>query len=155
MEYLTTHDLIWINEMVTGKIQPYNYVTLEACMAGQYSYGVSTEVVPQAATLLERLLHKSPFLEGNRRTAFIATLTYLNANGYTLKVDDVQAVQAIAAVVEGRITPLQAITEMATPAEHALPGGLTLRKLIMHECNLHADALRALGTNDAPVAMIR
>ena len=155
MEYLTTHDLIWINEMVTGKVQPYNYVTLEACMAGQYSYGRSTEVVPQAATLLERLLNKSPFLEGNRRTAFIATLTYLNANGYTLTVDDVQAVQAIAAVIEGRTSPLQAITEIVAPSAHALPAGITLRKLIMHECNHHSEALRVLASHDAPVPMIR
>ena len=29
MEYLTAHDLVWINEVVTGRVQPYNYVTLE------------------------------------------------------------------------------------------------------------------------------
>ncbi len=155
MEYLTTHDLIWINEMVTGKVQPYNYVTLEACMAGQYSYGRSTEVVPQAATLLELLLGKSPFLEGNRRTAFLATLTFLNANGYATTVTDAQAVETLEKVAEGRLAALQAITDMAAPATHPLPGGITLRKLIMHECNLHTEALKALAAKDVAVAMVR
>ena len=82
MEYLTTHDLVWINSTITGKVNAYNYVTLEAAMAGQYSYGDSHNVVPQAANLLDRLLCTRPFSEGNIRTAFIATLSFINANGY-------------------------------------------------------------------------
>ena len=85
MEYLTVHDLIWINEMVTGRVQPYNYVTLESCMAAQYTYGSSADPVAQAAQFLNRMLTKTPFLEGNRRTAYIAMLTLLNANGYAVR----------------------------------------------------------------------
>ena len=44
MEYLTVHDLVWINNTVTGEVNPYDYVTLEACMAAQYRYGNSQEI---------------------------------------------------------------------------------------------------------------
>ena len=49
IEYLTTHDLVWINQTITGKVPSYDYVTLEAAMAGQYSYGESQNVAQQAA----------------------------------------------------------------------------------------------------------
>ena len=54
-------------------------------MAAQYTYGSSADPVAQAAQFLHRLLTKTPFLEGNRRTAFIAMLTLLNANGYAVR----------------------------------------------------------------------
>lgn len=155
MEYLTTHDLVWINEVVTGRIQPYNYVTLEAVMAGQYAYGKSSDVLAQASTLLGRLLTKTPFLEGNRRTAFIATLTFLNANGYVVQAGDAQAAQIVEALAEGRVSAMQAMGDIAAPSNSNLPMGVTLRKLITHECNLHAEALRLLTANDGVVIMKR
>lgn len=155
MEYLTTHDLVWINEVVTGRIQPYNYVTLEAVMAGQYAYGKSDDALTQAATLLERLLTKTPFLEGNRRTALIATLTFLNANGYAVEAGDAQIAPLIEAAAEGRVAALQAVSDIARPAEANLPKGVTLRKLITHECNLHTNALSLLTANDGAVIMKR
>ena len=155
MEYLTTHDLIWINETVTGRVQPYNYVTLEAAMAGQYAYGRSTDAVTQAALLLERLLSRTSFLEGNRRTAYIATLTFLNANGYTVKIGDAQAAQMIEAVAEGRLSAVQAIEDMSAPTDSNMPMGVTLRKLITHECNLHQEALRLLTVHDQSAVMAR
>ena len=153
MEYLTTHDLVWINEVVTGRVQPYNYVTLEAVMAGQYAYGKSSDVLAQASILLDRLLTKTPFLEGNRRTAFIATLTFLNANGYVAQAGDAQAAQIVEAVAEGRVAAIQAMGDIAAPSNSNLPMGVTLRKLITHECNLHTEALRLLTANDGVVIM--
>jgi death on curing protein len=148
MEYLTTHDLVWVNNIVTGKVQPYNYVTLEAVMAAQYSYGESRNVVEQAAKLLERLIHNAPFALGNRRTAFISTLTFLNANGYATRATDTEAVQTLKEMEQGLITPVQAIERIASPASNDLPVGVTLRKLITHECNHHVEALRVLSPGD-------
>lgn len=148
MEYLTTHDLVWINTTVTGKTLRYNYVTLEAAMAAQYSYGESYDVPGQAAGMLECLLFKPPFEYGNRRVAFIAVLTFLNANGFATKASDAEAAQALLQVAQRKLSSLDAIESLAAPAEGALPSGLTLRKLISHECNLHVDALQALTLGD-------
>jgi len=148
MEYLTTHDLVWINSSITGKVNPYNYVTLEAAMAGQYSYGDSHNVPEQAANLLDRLLAQAPFSEGNMRTAFIATLSFLNANGYAIKLDDADAASVIRQVAHGRKSARAAIAELAAPAEQPLASTVTLRELISHECNHHKNGLRFLAEND-------
>jgi len=148
MEYLTTHDLVWVNNLVTGEVLTYNYVNLEAAMAGQYRYGQSRNVPEQGAVLLNRLLFKAPFAQGNRRTAFVALMTFLNANGYAASVDDAEAAQTLYAVESGQLSPIDAIEKLAAPAEGALPAELTLRTLITHEFNLHTEALRALAPGD-------
>ena len=148
MEYLTTHDLVWINHTLTGKVNPYNYVTLEAAMAGQYRYGDSHDIMGQAGTLLRRLLDTKPFQDGNYRTAFIALLSFLNANGYATRLNDAEAALLLREVVTGRKTAADAVTELAAPAAGELPSRLTLRKLITHECNFHTAALQLLTEGD-------
>jgi death on curing protein len=148
MEYLTTHDLVWINTTITGRVNAYDYVTLEAAMAGQYSYGDSHNVPLQAANLLDRLLKNRPFSEGNIRTAFVATLSFLNANGYATAVDDAAAAAIVSEVATCRKSPSQAISELAAPAAEPLASTFTLRTLISHECNHHADAIALLESND-------
>jgi prophage maintenance system killer protein len=148
MEYLTVHDLVWINNIVTGKVNRYDYVTLEAAMAGQYRYGDSQDVPGQAATLLERLLFQPPFESGNRRTALIATLAFLNANGYATKPTDDSLAGLVRDLLRRTSPPQQVISELAAPSQQSLPTGTTLRKLITHECNLHTEALRLLAEGD-------
>ena len=148
MEYLTTHDLVWINNSVTGETQPYHYFNLEASMAGQYSYGTSVDVPSQAATLMDRLIVKAPFAEGNLSTAYIATLTFLIANGYTCKVDDNEAISIIRSVASGSKTSLQAVSELSNISERPLDGGISLRKLISFVCNSHSEALKSLSESN-------
>ncbi len=147
MEYLTNHDLFWVNQIVTGTVNTYNYFALEAACAGQYAYGTSDNVPTQAATLLDRLLNKTPFLNGNRRTAYIATLTFLNANGYATTVDDDEAVRLMAAVAARTTQPLEMVLALAAPAKASLTA-IPMRQLITHECNHHARALTLLAEGD-------
>jgi death-on-curing protein len=148
MEYLTTHDLVWVNTIVTGEVNPYNYVTLEAAMAGQYRYGQSHDVYWQAANLLERLLFHAPFSQGNRRTAYISALTFLNANGYMTQASDAEATLIVFEVEHRNLRAVEAIAQLAAPADQPLPGNLTLRKLISLECNVHVEALKLLADGD-------
>ncbi|HLJ56024.1 MAG TPA: Fic family protein [Chthonomonadaceae bacterium] len=148
MEYLTTHDIVWINTSITGKVNPYNYVTLEAAMAGQYSYGDSHNVPGQAANLLDRLLCTRPFSEGNVRTAFIAALSFLDANGYATRVDDAEAAQLITEVESGETTAHEAVLILSAPAASPIATTVTLRRLITHEINHHLEALKLLAASD-------
>lgn len=145
MEYLTTHDLVWINQIITGKVVPYNYITLEAVMAGQYRYGTSNDVNGQAANFLEQFLSKRPFTEGNLATALIAVLSFLNFNGYATKVSDAEAAEIMNASAKREISAADAISKLAAPATERLPENVTLRKLITHECHSHAEALRLIA----------
>jgi death-on-curing family protein len=149
MEYLTVHDLVWINNIVTGKVNPYDYVTLEACMAAQYRYGNSSDTAAQAAGLLDKLLAKRPFADGNRRTALIALLTFLNANEYATTASEERLANAVTDVAEGAIVAQEAVRSIAAPAGGILATTLALRKLITLECNAHAEALGLLTDGDA------
>ncbi len=148
MEYLTVHDLVWINNTVTGDVHPYDYVTLEACMAAQYSYGNSHDVPKQAAGLLEKLLSKSPFESGNLQTALIATLTFLNANTYATTASQEQLAEAVHSVAEGNKKGIEAVQSISAPANAPLANVLALRRLITLECNTHAQALQLLADGD-------
>lgn len=148
MEYMTTHDIVWVNTTVTGSTNRFDYVALEAAMAAQYQYGESRDVQAQSANLLDRLLFHPPFAVGIKRTALISVLTFLNGNGYATKAADSEAARILLAVLARTRTAAEAIAELAAPAETPLPGGSTLRKLIAHECNAHIEALTALTEND-------
>jgi death-on-curing protein len=147
MEYLTNHDLFWVNQTVTGTVNTFNYFALESATAGQYAYGESSNVPGQAATLLECMLEKAPFQTGNRRTAYIAMLTFLNANGYATTVDDDEAVRLVLAAIARTILPLDLVRTLAAPAKESLTA-IPMRQLIMHECNHHAHALTLLAEGD-------
>lgn len=149
MQYLSVHDLVWINTTVTGKTVPFDYVQLEEAMAAQYSYGDSRNVPVQAAFLLETLLFKPSFAYGNRRTAFIATVAFLNANGRALQVDDAGAADVLRRAAAREITASEAVETLSAPADIALRPGVTLRQLVTHICNEHPDALKRLAEGDA------
>lgn len=148
MEYLTTHDLVWINTSITGGVSPYNYVTLEAAMAGQYSYGESDDVPGQAAVLLSKLIKSAPFGKGNRRTALIATLSFLKSNGYVSRISDEDSAAVVLDVADGKLTAAEAVARLSEPGESTAPSRLTLRKLITHECNDRREALALLAAGD-------
>lgn len=144
IDYLTTHDIVWINHTVTGKVNRFDYIQLEAAMAAQYQYGDSRDVPVQAANFLQTLLSRPAFACGNLQTAFIATLTFLNANGYATRVGDADAAHLILEVANGQRLAPDAIAALAAPAENPI-SGIPLRALITHECNLHLEALKILA----------
>jgi prophage maintenance system killer protein len=148
MQYLTVHDIVWINSTVTGAVNPYDYVTLECAMAGQYLYGNSENAPEQAAGMLDRLLKKRPFGAGNRRTGLIALLTFLNSNGFAVTLPDAGLAAAILAADRPGSDTVAIVCSLNAPAAEPLPESLTLRKLITHECNFHAEALKLLADGD-------
>lgn len=144
--YLSTYDFVWINTTVTGEANPYDYVTLEACMAGQYRYGDAENLIDHAAPMFERLLLSKPFEEGNRATALISLFSFLNFNGYATTVSDVEAARITLAVESGEMSAAEAVNAMAAPAQGGI-GAISLRKLVVHECNHHVEALKLLADN--------
>lgn len=88
LEYLTTQDLIWINQRITGSSQPFHFAKLEEATAYQYSYRTSNSLVPQAARFAAGFAKLVPFKSGNLGTGFIALAAFLYLNGKALKVSD-------------------------------------------------------------------
>lgn len=57
--------------------------------------GYYPDLVEMAAALLESLLINHPFLDGNKRTALVATDTFLRINGFRLELDPASAYEFI------------------------------------------------------------
>src|SRR5260370_9831850 len=119
-------------------------------MAGQDSYGESRDIPGQGANLLSSLLFRAPFGSGNIRTALVATLTFLNANGYSIRVSDAEAADIVKAASQRKITQAQAIAQLCVPSENGAPTASlgTLRQLIAPDCNTHKEARQMLASGD-------
>lgn len=53
--------------------------------------GYYSNIIEQAAALMESLANNQAFLDGNKRVAFVMTDTMLRANGYFLDVEPLEA----------------------------------------------------------------
>src|SRR5260370_27689870 len=63
---------------------------LESALArpqNAFAYG-EEDIVALAVRLMARLAQRHPFLQGNKRTAFVAMVLFLNANRYDLAIED-------------------------------------------------------------------
>ncbi len=74
---------------------------LEAALFRAQS-GYYEDVIEEAAALWESLAQNHPFLDGNKRTAFAATYTFLAINGYELLADPHAAFRFIDGAYERR-----------------------------------------------------
>lgn len=68
--------------------------------------GYYTDTAEMAAALFESLLMTPPFVDGNKRTAFFATDTFLRLNGYRLEVEPQAAHDFIIGSLEAHTTSL-------------------------------------------------
>lgn len=141
--YLTLQDLIWINTEVMGTPQPYAYDRLEEATYYQYSYRQSRDVPLQAARFLWGYLRYRPFAQGNWRTAFLATLAFLEINGYEVHLPVEEASEWFLKVARRQRHPLDAIRQIA---HRALPGKqpVPLRELVHHLLEHYAPALEQI-----------
>lgn len=70
-----------------------------------FHYSAERDAARLATTLLFALAANHPFVQGNKRTAFVAALMFLESNGYGLVVPDSELLaKQIVFVIEGRMT---------------------------------------------------
>ena len=162
MFYLTVHDLVWLNSLFAGDHVPFDYERLEACMAAQYGYGYSRDLLGQAAAFAEAMLRKNPFREGNLRSGLVAVSVFLSGNGIELAprpsvADAVRAVHRneadgealLKALIPGAVV---ASDESKTVAVQPVgPSPSALRTLTDDARALLAGSLSALEAEDGPV----
>ena len=63
---------------------------LESALARPQT-GYYSDVIQEAAALLESLSQNHPFIDGNKRTAIAVTAAFLRTNGYKLHFDNQEA----------------------------------------------------------------
>jgi len=91
MHYLTKSDFIYLNEQVVKKVGGTNFgvisdASLEAIVEQPKQIVFGRELYPsiwlKAAYILQKTAKKHAFSDGNKRTAIMASLVFLNINGY-------------------------------------------------------------------------
>ena len=66
--------------------------------AAQYA---EADIAEQAATLLWGIAQNQPFVDGNKRTALVVTLTFLELNGYRLDFSQDQLADLLFEIADG------------------------------------------------------
>ncbi|HZH98343.1 MAG TPA: hypothetical protein VEX38_05180 [Fimbriimonadaceae bacterium] len=113
LHYLTVQDLLWINLQVTKRTNKFDFAKLEEASYYQYGYGRSLDILKQAGRFLAGFSKKRPFESGNVETAFVACLSFLLMNGYTLRLPPAEALSWMSRVTSGAINAEEAIPSLA------------------------------------------
>lgn len=102
MEKLTEHDIIYNNTLLITALSPAETIgvreptALKMCVNSIDSYAFGEETYPtlneKSAILFINLVKKHCFHNGNKRTAYMSLIMFLELNGYTLDLDTDTAV---------------------------------------------------------------
>ncbi|MGV9321186.1 type II toxin-antitoxin system death-on-curing family toxin [Streptomyces sp. NPDC003660] len=79
-----------------------------ASMFGQEAY---TDLFDKAAALLQSLAINHPFIDGNKRTAWVSCMVFLAMNGQQLRADIDAGERLVIAVATGSMDEVKAIAE--------------------------------------------
>jgi death-on-curing protein len=94
--YLTVAEVLAIHEDQVGRYGGSAGVRdpgqLEAALFRPQT-GYYPDLIAEAAALWESLSQNHPFVDGNKRTAFAVTYTFLAVNGFALTADDDQVIR--------------------------------------------------------------
>lgn len=63
--------------------------------------GEDASLVEQAATLMWGLIRNHPFVDGNKRTAYVVTQTFLRSNGATIEASEDEIFEFVVSIAEG------------------------------------------------------
>lgn len=78
---------------------------LESALArpkNQFAYG-ETDLCALAATYTAEIAHNHPYVDGNKRTAFLAAYVFLQINGLELNASEIDATSTMVALASGKM----------------------------------------------------
>jgi death-on-curing protein len=96
MRYLTVDQVLEINsEVMGGRHVLRDRRLLESAVARPQASAFGTDAYPdlvsKAAALLHSLVLNHAFVDGNKRTAVLSTLVFVDLNGYVIRWDQQEA----------------------------------------------------------------
>jgi death-on-curing protein len=108
MRFLTVDEVIEINAEVMGESHALrDRGLLESAVARPQASAFGTDAYPdlvsKAAALLHSLVMNHAFVDGNKRTAVLATLVFLDLNGYLIRWDQHEALSFVLRLAEHQI----------------------------------------------------
>jgi death on curing protein len=76
-----------------------------------------TDIPAMAAAYLYHLIRNHPFVDGNKRVAMLACLTFLDLNSYQCLLVEAEWITLVMGIARGETTKEQAIKQMGTRCE--------------------------------------
>lgn len=70
----------------------------------RFLYDPAADIAALAAAYAYGLALNHPFVDGNKRVAFVATGVFLARNGFTLEVEPIEAIRVIFALAAGEVS---------------------------------------------------
>lgn len=102
-DYLTVSDVLAIHSILIkrygGSHGIRDHGALESALFRLQS-GYYTDIISEAAALMESLAINHPFIDGNKRVAFAATDVFLRINGYRINAKPVAIYAAMMQMFE-------------------------------------------------------
>ena len=107
MLYLTSSDVEAINSAEVGEGLLADFGLLEAAIQRPQQTVMGEEAYPdihqKAAALMHSLIRNHPFIDGNKRTAVAAVVTFYKLNGYQVRAQQGEVVALAVDVAEGQL----------------------------------------------------
>ena len=115
MRYLTVEEVLEINaEVMGGEHALREQGLLESAIARPQARDFGTDAYPdvasKAAALLHSLILYHAFVDGNKRTAVLSTLVFLDLNGYTIRWEQNEALHFVLDLTTHQIDIEDAVT---------------------------------------------
>ena len=68
-----------------------------------HAYGDAPDAIEMAAAYTVGIIHNHPFVDGNKRTAFVAGVLFLEINGHRFAATEEDATQAVLGLAAGTL----------------------------------------------------
>ncbi|WP_326641850.1 type II toxin-antitoxin system death-on-curing family toxin [Streptosporangium sp. NBC_01755] len=115
--YLTVEQVLDLAELAIGATPELRDLGLldsavhrpQASMFGQEAY---PDLFVKAAALLHSLAANHPFVDGNKRVAWVAAVVFMAWNGKAIDTGDDEAYDLVIAVASGKLTEVDEIAEV-------------------------------------------
>jgi death-on-curing protein len=115
MRYLTVREILEINvEVMGGSHTLRDLGLLESAVARPQASAFGADAYPdlasKAAALLHSLVLNHAFVDGNKRTAVLSTLVFLDLNGYVVRWDQHEALDFVLRLATHQVELEDAVT---------------------------------------------
>ncbi|WP_093167419.1 type II toxin-antitoxin system death-on-curing family toxin [Sinosporangium album] len=114
--YLTLEQVLDLAELAVGAAPELRDLglldsALHRPRAEMFGHEAYPDLLTKAAALLHSLATNHPFVDGNKRVAWLTTVVFLGWNGRTVDTDDDSAYDLVISVAQGQMSELKEIAE--------------------------------------------
>ncbi|MGC1862390.1 MAG: type II toxin-antitoxin system death-on-curing family toxin [Methylocystis sp.] len=102
IDVLTVHDRLLVFHGGAAGVRDDGLLKSALARARQlFAYGDRVDLIDMASAYTAGIVKNHPFLDGNKRTGFVAGILFLELNGYRFTATEAAAAEAVLALAAG------------------------------------------------------